>query len=277
MNNEIVIYTVITGNYDNLSEVPEFYFPDVYDYICLTDNPNTKSKNWKIIKIDLIDNDCQLTQRFYKIIINKYIKKYKKSIYIDGKIKLNNNIFKELDNLNSYDMVGFEHYKRKCLYQEGAVLLHPYKQICTKEKIIPLIQYIKENNFPKMFGLTDTCCLIRNHNDLIIKMMDQWFNLLKKYSRRDQLSFMYCVWKNNLNIFILPDKKHKEYFKIKPHNQLKNKIIDRKKWMIGFDPYENRKYYFNINNRLCKWDLNSNYEEEHYKFLELGYDKNKYY
>ncbi len=278
MINNICIYTVITGNYDNLSEIPdELYFPDIYDYIFLTDNSNIKSKNWKVIKIDLIDNDFQLTNRFYKIIINKYIKKYKQSIYIDGKVTLKKNIFKELYNLNNYDMLCFEHYKRKCLYQEGAVLLHPYKQISTKEEIVPLIQYIKKNNFPKLFGLTDNCCLIRNHSDLVKNTMIQWFDYVKNYCRRDQISFMFCVWKNNLNLLKLSDKKHKEYLEIKKHYQTKNKIIKKITWIEGFDPFENRRYYFNINNRLCKWDLKSEYREEHYKFLELGYDKNKYY
>lgn len=273
------LYTVITGNYDNLLEIPdELYFPDIYDYIFLTDDPNLKSKTWKVIKIDLINNDTYLTQKYYKIKIHKFIEKYEKSIYIDGKIELKKNIFKELDNLNNYDMVCFKHYKRKCLYQEGAVLLHPYKQISTKEEVVPLIQHIKKNNFPKLFGLTDACCLIRNHNDLVKTTMIQWFDYVKKYCRRDQLSFMFCVWKNNLNIFKLSDKDHKNYFKIKPHRKTKNNVnIKKTTWIEGFDPFENRRYYFNIYNRLCKWDLKSNYEEEHYKFLELGYDKNKYY
>ena len=46
---EVVLYTVITGDYDILKEIPKkFYFPDRFDYICLTD-----SNNIKIIHIKL--------------------------------------------------------------------------------------------------------------------------------------------------------------------------------------------------------------------------------
>jgi len=272
------LYTVITGCYDNLSEIPsKFYFPYIYDYICLTDDPNLKSKTWKVIKIDLINNDPQLTQRYYKIKIHKFIEKYEKSIYIDGSLILKKNLFNLINNLDNYDMIGIQHPKRKCIYQEGAVLLHPYKRIEKKNNVVPLIQYLKNDNYPKLFGLTATGCLIRNHNDNIINTMNEWFRFVKNFSRRDQLSFMYCIWKNKIKLFI-PEISLKECFQIKNHLvKRKNNYIRKETWIECFDPYENRKYFFNINNRLCKWNLNSNYEEEHYKFLELGYDKNKYY
>ena len=279
--NEIVLYTAITGSYDKLNEIPkEFYFPDKIDYICLTDNSNITSKTYQIIKINLIKNDLKLTQRYYKIMINDYIKSYKKSIYIDGNMILKQNIFDLIDKLVSCDIICFKHYKRNCLYQESAALLHPYKQIGVKQNIVPLIQYIKKQNYPKMFGLTATGVLIRNHTKDIIKTMTDWFYFIQNYCRRDQLSFMYCIWKNNINILLLEQKNLYYYVTICKHKkkynrtrlanintEWKNQKGDR---LEGYDPYENRKYYFNKINRLCKWNLDDDYCEEHYKFLELG-------
>ena len=272
---EIVLYTVITGNYDNLQEIPNYlYYPSKIDYLCLTNNTNFKSNTYKIININLINNNLKLTNRYYKIIINEYIKNYKKSIYIDGKIKLINNIFHLVKKLINNDIVCFAHYKRKCLYQEGAVLLHPYKQIDNINNITPLLQHIKEKNFPKMFGLSDNCCLIRNHNNKIKNSMLDWYNLVNTYSTRDQLSFMYCIWKHKIKINLIDKNLHKIYLRIIPHKNIKQKNkynIINNTWVEGYDPYENRKYYFNIKNRLCKWTLDDKYEEEHYKFLEKGY------
>ena len=68
--NELVIYTVITGDYDNLKEIPSnLYFPEKIDYICLTDS-NIVSNTYKIINIKLINNDCIITQKYFKIIIH---------------------------------------------------------------------------------------------------------------------------------------------------------------------------------------------------------------
>ena len=105
--------------------------------------------------------------------------------------------------------------------------------------------------------------------------MIEWFNLVKSYSLRDQLSFMYCIWKNNIKLLLLDNKNHKSYLKILKHKNTRIKNLDWKNetttWIPCFDPYENRQYFFNIHNRLCKWNLNSKYSEELYKFLELGY------
>ena len=42
---------------------------------------------------------------------------------------------------------------------------------------------------------------IKKHNEKVVKeAMQIWFNTLKNHSKRDQLSFMYAVWKTNLPI-----------------------------------------------------------------------------
>lgn len=45
MLNKKVIYTVITGGYDNLIEQPSV---KGYDFVCFTDNPKLKSITWQI-------------------------------------------------------------------------------------------------------------------------------------------------------------------------------------------------------------------------------------
>jgi len=272
--NSIVLYTVITNNYDELKEIPKQFINPHIDYICLTDNKKLRSNTYKI---QLIEEkfDEPLQNRFYKLTINKYIKDYKISIYIDGKISIVGDFYHLLEELSNYDFISFKHYKRDCLYKEGAVLLHPYKQQAAKENVVPLIQKIKQNKFPKKFGLCDTSILIRKHNEKIINSMDLWFYMLRRYSKRDQLSFMYCIWKNQVNLLCLEHKLKAPYFRKHDHIHVRN--LDKywlesdNPWLECFDPYENRKYYFNKENRLCKWDLEDEYSEEHYRFLENGY------
>jgi hypothetical protein len=282
MKNKIVLYTIITNNYDELKELPDKFIRKDIDYLCLTDDNSIISETYQIIKIDTIKNNPKLTQRYYKIVINNYIKDYDISIYIDGKISIRNqeltqpqvSLYNFLFKLQEYDLVTFKHYKRDCIYKEGAVLLHPYKQIEVKENVIPLIQKLKSENFPKKYSLNDTCILIRKHSDNIVKTMELWFSLVEKYSLRDQLSFMYCIWKNNTKIKLLESELQNIYFKTNPHLKIEkpHKYWKKKKinWLECYDPYENCPYYFNYKNRLCKWDLNDACSEEHYKFLEIG-------
>ena len=53
-----------------------------------------------------------------------------------------------------------------------------------------------EENFPDNNGLAETCLIVRKHNDLnCIDFMTQWYEEIKLYSHRDQLSFNYIYWK----------------------------------------------------------------------------------
>ena len=57
-------------------------------------------------------------------------------------------------------------------------------------------RYVKEG-FPRFFGLTENGILVREHNNEdCIRIMDTWWDEVLNYSRRDQLSFMYAIWKN---------------------------------------------------------------------------------
>ena len=259
--NKIVLYTVITGNYDKLKEIPQnCYFPEKIDYLCLTDSYKI-SDTYKIINIELIHDNHIMTQKYLKIVINKYISEYDMSIYIDGKMGLKRNILELINNMKTCEMIGFSHPKRNCIYSEAKHLIHPYKSIENKNSFIDFIQNIKNEGFPQNFGLTDNCCLIRNHNESIVYAMKEWYEICCKYSTRDQISFMYIIWKHKINILVQSKKQFNNYLKIYDHKKSRKKyenlqIIKNKYWLECFHPYENKYYYYNIKNRMCKWLLN---------------------
>ena len=80
----------------------------------------------------------------------------------------------------------------------------------------PQINIIKGDGFPKHYGLSENNILIRNHKDSnIIKFMKQWWKMIKKGSKRDQLSFIYISWKYNFTNFVFIERKLiNHYFKI---------------------------------------------------------------
>ena len=78
-----VIYTAITGKYDNLQE-PE-YIPKGYDFICFTDHKINKSNSiWNIKHILPLYNDNTRVARKYKILPHRFLPEYDLSIWIDG-------------------------------------------------------------------------------------------------------------------------------------------------------------------------------------------------
>lgn len=196
---KIVVYTCITGGYDNILE-PSFVTPGV-DYICFTDDKTLKSKTWKFRPIpeELLPLSKVKQQRGVKILAHRYLSDYDISIWVDGAVIVKGDIneyIKTLD-FNTYSVFIPEHPTRKCIYAE--------KEACVKIKKIKgdevlladkQMKRYKDEGFPTSYGLVQTNIMIRKHNDPYSKeLMEKWWSELKDYSHRDQLSFNYALWK----------------------------------------------------------------------------------
>ena len=195
-----VIYTCITGNYDNLIE-PGYVSPE-FDYICFTDNNKLKSNIWKILPIpnELSHLSKVKQQRNIKINTHKYLKEYDLSIWVDSSVRLNDNINNILItlNFNKYDIFIPNHPERTCIYDEGNACIKLNKD--KKEIIDKELLFFKHQKMPQNFGLYETNVIIKLHNSQsCIKLMELWCKYVNEYSHRDQISLPYCLWKLNYN------------------------------------------------------------------------------
>ena len=193
--NNIVIYTAITGDYDNIKE-PAF-LADNLTYVCITNNPKIKSKNWIVeyIKNDYRDN-VHLA-RHIKMNPQYFFHDFDVSVWVDGKYQI-------LDDIRKYillyerksEILCFPHPDRECICDEAAacVMLRKGNK---RDMILQVSDYLKKG-YPLDYGLYETGCMVRIHNNDEVKMlMKKWENEIQKYSIRDQLSFPYVCWKNN--------------------------------------------------------------------------------
>ena len=195
--NKKVVYTCISGNYDTLIE-PEFV-TEGYDYICFTDQPFT-SNTWEIrpIPSELNGLTAVKKQRNIKINAHKYLSDYEFSVWVDANTRLTGNINDFVSkNCNKELAVLYvgKHPQRDCIYKEGDVCVKLKKD--TKENIEKQLNVYKKEGFPEHYGLPQTCILLRYHNEESCKkLMETWWEQVKDYSHRDQLSFNYALWKN---------------------------------------------------------------------------------
>lgn len=196
-----VIYTAITGNYDNLKE-PKL-ISENFDYVCFTDNSNLKSKVWKIIQIDYYKNDLVKTARRYKILPHLYFSDYEYSIWIDGGFKIVGDIDEFIDTkMGNQNMMYFKHRVRNCIYDESKKCIDCKKD---KESIIrSQMKKYKLEGYPRNEGLIESGVIVRKHNDThVIKLMEDWWAEVDKFSKRDQLSFNFVAWKNHAEYVLL--------------------------------------------------------------------------
>ena len=218
MSNKICVYTCITGNYDNLNEIthPE---PNI-DYYCFTNNKNLKSKTWKIIQIQNDSLDNHRLSRQIKILGHPIInEKYQTAVWIDADItwlKPISDFVKKYFKNTSFAI--FKHHSRTTIRDEAITCLIHRKD--TKASITRTLDYYHTIGFPDNNGLAEATVFIKNPKDpQVIKTMSVWFDMVKNYSKRDQLSFIYSVWQTGLKISLINlNVWNNQWFTYKKHN-----------------------------------------------------------
>jgi hypothetical protein len=215
-----VVYSVIIGKYD---KILTFKKQEGYNYFLFADQ-NYKNTNWTIISISKLIEKTNISKikmtRYFKLFPHLFFKDYDLSIYIDASFIIKGNLNEILLRaLNpSFYIYFLQHPRRSKILQEFSRVLSLKRD--TKE-IVNIVKkkYLKEK-FPDNMGLTENCIIIRRHNNKkVIKLMKIWWNEIKNYSYRDQLSLMYAIWKlkSNLKIYYLSKKFVLDYFSYKKH------------------------------------------------------------
>lgn len=211
------VYTVNFGGYDLLQSCPEK--SEEIDYICYTDNKNLSSKNWQIRYVDT-DSEKDNINRKYKFFPNLYLPEYEYSIYVDGNIAINKDLIKlfiKYSNLSNIAVL--EHKYRSCLYEEAYACIAAGKGV--KEKIQETICKYKSRGYPDQNGLYEMGVIFRKTmSPEVIALMTTWWQEFSIGAGRDQISFPYACWENNVVPVIIDESPRisSEYFSIKFHS-----------------------------------------------------------
>ena len=235
--NKIVIYTAIFGGKDNLIE-PGF-IPEGCDFVCFTDQ-DFKSDVWQVRKVESLFEDPNRSAKIYKILSHKFLSEYEVSVWVDGNMlvrgDINELVQKYLDK-NNLAIFSHNQHKRRwkklfwiknredcrdCVYDEVKYLLKIGEQGKYKDNpnlMAKQVEKYRQVGYPEHNGLIVGMIILRKHNEPnIIKIMEDWWEEIKNYSRRDQLSFNYVAWKNKLNfVYMKGDSRRNKYFLHRKH------------------------------------------------------------
>lgn len=223
--NRMVVYTAIYGNYDSLKE-PSVSL-DECSLVCFTDSKDLESDVFEVRKYPGISFDPTRCVRFFKLLPHLFFPDYEYSIWVDASIVIKKGNLRHLVEkyLRDDDIAIFAHPERDCIYEEGAVCINLVKD--TPQIITDQLDYYRRNGYPKHNGLVESGVILRRHMaPTVIRVDTEWWNEVVKYSKRDQLSFNYIAWKNNLRWATIEGiVRDGEYFKVTPHTN--NTALDQ--------------------------------------------------
>jgi len=212
-----VVYTCIAGRYDHL--ISHAYVCDQWDYICFTDNQELLDEGhsqWRVYPLQFASLDNARNSRWHKVFPHQILSEYDVSLYVDANIDIiAPDIFAYLnDELLSQPeevLAVHPHLYRECIYQEAEECIR--WKLDDPSIINAHILKLRELNYPENNGLQENNIIYRRHHDSRVQQaMGEWWWWICNYSRRDQLSFNYVIWHQNLNIHLF-----KKQFARDPH------------------------------------------------------------
>jgi hypothetical protein len=209
-----VVYTAVTDGYPLH---PVINRRNAWDFVCFAESA-VHSEGWQISLINkddmvvenkLMPGDKAKTTKRIKLLPHVLLHDYDISIWIDSSLQFKREI--DLDELvdrflrSSSLMCVRQHPYRRCIYQEAEAVVS--LGLDTWESVIGVIGPYRREHFPRNFGLVESNFILRKHNaPPLVKFSNAWWARVRDFSRRDQLSFNYVLWRNPIDVSFMDDR-----------------------------------------------------------------------
>ncbi|WP_303813674.1 glycosyltransferase domain-containing protein [Selenomonas ruminantium] len=198
----MVVYTAVFGGYDNIKQ--PMFKSDSCDYYAITDQEIQTDGVWKKYDVSKLGKDFMSMDNYHK---SKYVKlhpeilfpEYDYSMWVDGNVLIVADVIPLFIRAEQWMMSTFENPLHDDIYTEARFCI--YHNAVKEEDIHKQIKEYREKGFPKHYGMREFSIIIRKHNDeLCVRLMNEWWREVNRMTMRDQISFPYILWRNNLPI-----------------------------------------------------------------------------
>jgi hypothetical protein len=206
-----VVYTAITGHYDDLR--PPLVTDPELDYVVFADDqlPEPPSP-WIHAVLPEGKGDDSRASRFPKTHPHVCLPGYEISAWVDGAYQLRNLSAKAMEAVSRTGPISFfSHPERSCAYDEAKTVRE--LGLDSPENIDAFVERLEAHGFPCHAGLVESGFIIRDHHDTrVVEAMEEWWETICNGCRRDQLSINFVLWKRGLRYVALPGhSRHNEW------------------------------------------------------------------
>ena len=205
-----VVYTIVLGEYDELSPAPKF---EGWDFIVFTDDILLNADGWTKYLVEG-GKDLQKESRRYKFLSHLYLKEYDLVCYIDGNVRL-------MSEPPSHP-IWFTHRIRNSVYEEAMT------RSIDVDMIKRQIRYYMELRFSDKGGLYHNNFFVRsNRNDVQNKLMEKVWDIVSEHTAVDELAVPFAMWVTQTRMENIQSQAlQSRYIKVKSH---KKQIEDKRK------------------------------------------------
>lgn len=201
---KIAVYTALFGNKDVLYPPLHYTEIDKVDYFIFTDDSSININPYKVVEKPLVFNDVAKNARYFKILGDDLLKAYDILIWHDANIQICHDIIPELIKKSQHTfLTAFIHPTKNDFYSEAMSCIRTDKDFSLR--ILKQVFFYFFQGLPAHNGLCSTGILIKNYKFKANGMLQFWWEQTLKYSRRDQLSLAFTVYKTEINLGIIQE------------------------------------------------------------------------
>lgn len=191
----VVLYTCVVNNRDRPKIIE---YKDDFEYILFSDK-NYKDTDWNVMPLVWSHVDPVRTARFHKHNPFKIFPHAEYVIWLDA----THWPYKSLKILlKDFDISCMKHVLRNNITEEAEVCLK--NQMDKEELIRGQLEFYKKSGFLDNMGLFSTSCVISKNTINSQKFHNLWWDEICSWSKRDQISLPYCLWKLPIKFEVIP-------------------------------------------------------------------------
>jgi hypothetical protein len=199
----VCVLTALAGSRDMVID-PGVVHPGV-EYHAFVDRA-WPCRVWKQHPLEQFTEDSRYAGRrnakIYKIMPHLFLPDHDFSIWVDPTHEVVHDTDKLCDMLGEADIGVFEHRERHCAYDEADEILR--LRYDDPGNVHALKSFFVEKGFPRGYGLYEIPVMVRRNNAATQRMALKWWEMICRYSSRDQISFSYIRWKLGIVSQVLP-------------------------------------------------------------------------
>lgn len=201
MQKRYVIYSAMVGAYDDILQ-PKVV-DERFDYILFSNEIKEKRVGiWEVRPIIYHNDDNTRICRYVKTHSEELLKVYEVSVWMDSSIQiLTSQFYQRVIELDEQKVLvaALWHPAFRCIYDEAFAVMH--MRVEYEAVVVDWCHRLRKEKYPQNNGLCETGIVFRKHLDSKIEKMDAlWWQCIEQYSRRDQLSFNYALWKCGVSV-----------------------------------------------------------------------------
>lgn len=205
---KFIVYTCITNTYDQLWDVSHI---ENVRFVCFTNTKVNQQNGWEI---QPLSSPQRLTSghdinRFHKFFPHHLFPDYRYSIYLDGNISYKGDFHKLVSAFKSSScgLGAFVHPDGRNLSEEFEACSKFGKfDLFDEEKKQLQLDHYQAEGFNILKPITANYFIIRDHSDpKLHDAMSLWWSHLFEFTKRDQTSSSFVIWKTGLKWTFLND------------------------------------------------------------------------